>query len=255
MHQSHSLRRTLLIPLSILIVAVASVSVRAADEKGEGESVFNGKDFSGWKMRNEKRADLWSVVSSVKLNPSNHAQLQAEGKGGGPDGIMFRSGEGDSGGQAGTDILTEKAFGDCDVHVEFMIPEKSNSGVYLMGEYEVQIWSDIGWKKELGTHNTGAVYSTKPPPKIALKPYGQWNTFEISFQAPRFDATGKKTHNARFLRVVLNGEEIQHDVDTPKPTGGQMNAVEKPTGPLMLQGDHGPVAFRNIRVKPTHAAQ
>ena len=172
-----------------------SVSLNAADSD-QGELVFNGKDFTGWKMRNTKpgRAEVWSVVSDVKLNPDNHRQLIASGKGSGPDGIMFRSGEGDSGGQTGTDIMTEKNFGDCQVHAEFMIPEKSNSGIYFNGEYEIQIWSDIGTPtNKLSTHNTRTVYSTKPPPSIELKPYGQWNTFDITFQAPRCDCrTGRR---------------------------------------------------------------
>jgi len=252
------LRRFLLLSVSTAIVLTLSASLRAADENDQGELVFNGKDFTGWKMRDTRpgRAEVWSVASDVKLNPDNHRQLIATGKGNGPDGIMFRSGEGDSGGQSGTDILTDKKFGDCQVHCEFMIPEKSNSGVYLMGEYEVQIWSDIGTPtNKLSTHNTGAIYSTKPPPSVELKPYGQWNTLDIVFQAPRFDANGNKTQNAKFISVTLNGKKIQENVDTPKPTGGQVKAKEVPVGPLMLQGDHGPVAFRNVRVKSLQSAQ
>jgi len=221
-----------------------------------GESLFNGKDFTGWVMRNPKKANVWSVVSDVRLNPHNHRQLEAPDPAEGNGGIMLRNGEGDSGGRTGTDIFTEKKFGDCQVHVEFMIPEKSNSGVYFMGEYEIQIWSDIGTPKDkLGVHNTGAVYATKPPPFIALNPYGEWNTYDITFRAPRFDANGNKIEDAKFIKVILNGKTIQTDVDTPKPTGSQIHNKEVATGPLMLQGDHGPVAFRNIRIKPLNDAK
>lgn len=216
----------------------------------EGESLFNGKDFTGWVMRNPKKADVWSVVSDVRMNPQNHQQLEAPDPAEGNGGIMLRNGEGDSGGRTGTDIYTEKKFRDCQVHVEFMIPEKSNSGVYFMGEYEIQIWSDIGTPTDkLNVHNTGAVYATKAPPFIALNPYGEWNTYDITFRAPRFDADGNKIEDAKFIKVILNGKTIQTDVDTPKPTGSQMHNKEVATGPLMLQGDHGPVAFRNIRIK------
>src|SRR5947199_10590417 len=105
-------RRVLLVSVAIALFATLSASLRAADNSDQGELVFNGKDFTGWTMRNTKpgRAEVWSVVSDVKLNPNNHRQLMASGKGSGPDGIMFRSGEGDSGGQTGTDIMTEKKF-------------------------------------------------------------------------------------------------------------------------------------------------
>jgi hypothetical protein len=239
-----------------LFVASLSLSILSypiisrADEKDQGELVFNGKDLSGWNFVRQKDKDLWSVVGDVKLDPNNHARLIGSGASpGGGAGILFRDGEGDSGGQKGTDIYTEKKFGDCAVHAEFMVPEKSNSGIYLMGQF----WSDIGTPdSKLNVHNTGAVYSTKPPTTIALKPYGEWNTYDIVFRAPRFDANGKKIQNARVMSVVLNGVKVQPEpVDTPKPTGGTLKGnAEAPTGPLMLQGNHGPVAMRNIRVKP-----
>ena len=159
----------------------------------------------------------------MKLNPDNHRQLIASGKGSGPNGIMFRSGEGDSGGQTGTDIMTEKKFGDCQVHAEFMIPEKSNSGIYFNGEYEIQIWSDIGTPtNKVSTHNTGTVYLTKPPPSIELSPMASGTT-RHQLPAPRFDANGKKTQNAKFISVILNGKKIQENVDTP----GRRRAVKE----------------------------
>ena len=240
--------------LLVALVAVTSFALdsRADESAADGELVFNGKDLSGWNFARQKDKELWSVVGDVKLSPDNPKRLIASGTGaGGPQGIMFRDGEGDSGGQKGTDIYTDKKFGDCAVHVEFMIPDKSNSGIYLMGQYEIQIWSDIDWKGKPELHNTGAVYVTKAPTKIALNPYGQWNTYDIVFRAPRFDADGKKIQNARFISVTLNGVKVQPEpVDTPKPTGGTLKGPEAATGPLMIQGNHGPVALRNIRVKP-----
>ena len=97
----------------------------------------------------------------------------------------------------------------------------------------------------------GGVYNTSKPSKNAAKAPGEWQTFDIVFQAPRFDAGGKKTQNAKFVSVKLNGQEIQKDVEVPKPTGSELSREEKPTGPLMLQGDHGIVAYRNIGITPT----
>ncbi len=82
----------------------------------------------------------------------------------------------------------------------------------------------------------------------ALAP-GAAPEFVIDFQAPRFEGD-KKTSNAKFLKVVLNGEVIHEDVEAPKPTGGELSSKEAATGPLLLQGDLGPVSFRNIKITP-----
>ena len=72
----------------------------------------------------------------------------------------------------------------------------------------------------------------------------------MTFRAPRFNATGKKVENAKFVKVTLNGQLIHHNVEVPAPTRGSRFKDEKPTGPIMLQGDHGPVAFRKVILKP-----
>jgi len=71
----------------------------------------------------------------------------------------------------------------------------------------------------------------------------------VLFRAPRFDASGKKTENARFIKVTHNGQVVHENVEAPRPTCAAHWLDEKPTGPIMLQGDHGPVAYRNIRIK------
>ena len=89
------------------------------------------------------------------------------------------------------------------------------------------------------------------PSVNAAKPAGEWQTLEIEFIAPRFDASGKKISNAKFARVVLNKRLIHENVEVAAPTGAAWRLVkEVPRGPLLLQGDHGPVAFRNIQVRP-----
>ena len=88
-----------------------------------------------------------------------------------------------------------------------------------------------------------------PPKTNAAKPPGTWQTLDILFRAPRFDASGKKVANARFVKVTLNGQVVQDDLEVPCPTGNNWRNPEHPTGALLLQGDHGPVAFRNVRVR------
>jgi hypothetical protein len=119
-----------------------------------------------------------------------------------------------------------------------------------MGRYEIQVADGYGKADaNLRPGDVGGIYITSKPSKNASKPAGEWQTFDIVFRAPRFDAAGKKTENARFVSVKLNGQEIQKDVEVKGPTGGQISNDEKPTGPLLFQGDHGVVAFRNVRIK------
>ncbi len=151
-------------------------------------------------------------------------------------------------GEHGTDLYTEQKFGDCRVELELMIPKGSNSGIYLMGEYEVQVLDSYG-KDKVGPGDMGGIYNTAAPKKNACRKAGEWQKFVIDFQAPRFE-DGKKTANAKFLKVVLNDEVIHEDVEAPKPTGSELSSKEVATGPLMIQGDHGPVAVRHIKITP-----
>ena len=132
-----------------------------------------------------------------------------------------------------------------------------------MGLYEIQILDTYG-SKDLSGDSCGGIYpraKEKPryhhidngfPPRVnAARPAGQWQTLDITFRGPRFDKQGHKTTPARFVRVTLNGQLIHENVDVAAPTGSAwMWYKEIPTGPLLLQADHGPVAFRNVRVRP-----
>jgi hypothetical protein len=171
-------------------------------------------------------------------------------------GVLVSRGDG-----ASLESCTE--YQDVDVRLEFMIPKDSNSGVKLLSRYEIQIL-DTRDARDLSGDSCGGIYpraEEKPdyhhidhgvPPRInAARSAGEWQTLEIRFVAPRFDATGKKTSNAVFTRVVLNGKLIHENVEVAAPTGAAWRLVkEVPRGPLLLQGDHGPVAFRNIQIRP-----
>jgi len=218
-------------------------SARSADD---GKIVlFNGKDLSGWKLRskNPQTKDSWKVVSEVKLDEKDPKNLVGSGEGGSPDSAMFRGKI-----AHGSDIMTEQNFGDCELHCEYMVPKGSNSGIYLQGVYEIQVLDSFG-RKGLSPGDNGGIYSTKGPGANASKAPGEWQTIDVTFQAPRFDASGKKTEDAVFVKVVLNGQTIHENVKPKGPTGGQISG-EVPTGPLMFQGDHGIVAFRNVWITP-----
>jgi hypothetical protein len=162
-----------------------------------------------------------------------------------------------------SNLVTREKYTDLEAHVEFLVARGSNSGVKMMGLYEIQIYDSHEVKELTGDH-CGGVYprgENQPryhtidkgiPPRVnAAKPPGEWQTLDIVFQAPRFDESGKKVRNARFLKVLLNGEVVQENAELLYPTGAAWRlAKEIPEGPFFLQGDHGPVAFRNVRIRP-----
>ena len=152
------------------------------------------------------------------------------------------------------------AYGDVDVSFDFMMANHSNSGFYLMGRYEVQLLDSWGVKNP-GTGDCGGIYKRRrfengkeilweghaPRLNACLAP-GLWQHIDVSFQAPKFDAAGKKTQNAKVLSITLNGYLIQENVELTGPTGGPIAETEAATGPFMIQGDHGPVAFKNFTI-------
>jgi hypothetical protein len=237
------------------LAALTPVLIRAEGgdkktDKGDTLSLFNGTDLTGWKLRGDKAKSKW-VVGRCTLDEKNPSKFvvtpippQADG---GPAGRWLINASG------GVDLYTEKNFGDCTVEVEFMIPKGSNSGIYLMGQYEVQVLDSFG-RKTVGPGDMGGIYTVAAPRVNVCKAPGEWQTFVIDFQAPRFDKDGKKVQNAKFLKVVFNGEVIHENVEVNKVhTGGGLSNQEAPEGPLMIQGDHGPIALKTVRVTPRTA--
>ena len=149
------------------------------------------------------------------------------------------------------DICSKEEFGDCYLHVEFLEPLKGggNSGVAMIGRYEIQILNSHGKKPE--SHECGAFYSQTAPKVIASKPAGEWQNYDIFFRAPRFDGEGKLTERAR-ATVYQNGTLIHENQEFKGPTGIQYEQYkgEVPKGPIVLQGDHDIVQFRNVWLVP-----
>jgi hypothetical protein len=209
--------------------------------------LFNGTDLTGWRAPR----GAWTTAEKVALDPGKpEAFTIAPGQGVLVNGAAGRTG----------DLMTEAEFGDIDLHVEFCIPRHSNSGIYLQGRYEIQVYDSHGVAKaDYPGIECGGIYPRwvneqgiegHSPRVNASKPPGEWQTFRIQFRAPRFDPAGRKTENARMIRVWHNGQLIHENVELKGPTRSAHWSDEKALGPILLQGDHGPVAFRNLRVRP-----
>ena len=133
------------------------------------------------------------------------------------------------------DLITEARFDDFRLQLEFRYPSGSNSGVYLRGRYEVQIQDDRG--KAVDPLRIGGLYGFIAPSENAARAPDEWQTMDI-------------TLSGRRLTVLLNDIEIISNREIPGITGGALDSDEGSAGPLMLQGDHGPVEFRNIVLTP-----
>ena len=199
----------------------------------------------------------WSIVGNVTADLSqNNVMTATDGQGV----LLCQQLKGKNG--LAYNLFTKAEHADADIEVDFMMAKGSNSGIYLQGRYEVQLFDSWG-AKDLHVFDAGAIYErwseARPtgqkgyeghPPRInASRAPGIWQKLKISFQAPRFDATGKKIANAKMLKVELNGVTVQENIELSGPTRSSMEGGEVATGPLMIQGDHGSVAFRNLSIK------
>jgi hypothetical protein len=225
----------------LLATLMLAAGACVADEP-RAEAVFNGRDLAGLKACVKDQKNNWKVVSSVKLDPAADTRLIGEGAGGQADSVLLNTAN-------GTDLATEKRYGDCEVHAEFMLARKSDSGLFLHGLYQLQIGDNFGDADDkMGQGDCGGIsWTSKPKTNACLAP-GQWQTVDIVFRAPRIDDKGKKTAKAKFVKVTLNGKVVQENVDVDEPTGGGLDEPESATGPLVIQGMEGTVAYRNVRV-------
>jgi hypothetical protein len=222
-----------------LVTAAMVCAFAAAAGAQQVDRPFNGQNLTGWKTKSPAERSQW-VVAAAAMDPANPAQLVLMGPVAAADAQLVNARGG------GVDAYTDQKWGDCTIDLELMVPKGSNSGIYVMGEYEVQVLDSYG-KAQVGPGDIGGLYGAQAPRANASRPPGEWQRMVIEFQAPRFNGA-QKTANAKFLRVTLNGQVIHENVEMKGPTPSGVTGKEAPTGPLMFQGDHGPVAYRNIRV-------
>jgi len=137
--------------------------------------------------------------------------------------------------KSGSNIATDQTFTDFKLHIEFRYPKGSNSGVYLRGRYEVQIEDSKGLEPSVGL--LSAVYGFLPPSEMLAKDAGEWQSYDITLVG-------------RLVTVALNGKTVICNREIPGITGGALNSDEADPGPIYLQGDHGPIEFRNIEITP-----
>ncbi len=225
-----------------LALSAAATIVLGADSP-KTISLINGKDLTGWKTVGNLPNE-WTYGTAA-WDQAKPAKLKVAGPG---DDLISTN--------RTVNLSSEAVFGDCHLEVEFMVGKSSpdndtdsNSGDKMMNIYEIQIFDNYG-KANLGKLDCGAVYSETAPLVNACKKPGEWQKLVIDFRAPRFDADGKKTANAKFVKVTLNGQVVQDNVEIAHGTNVSRNAKEHPSGPIYLQGDHGSVAFRNLKVTP-----
>jgi hypothetical protein len=223
-----------ILPVTLAVLLTASAGVHAESPAYKASPsrppkdailLFDGKDTSKWEKRGSKDPITWKLE----------------------DGAITAG---------GGDIETVERFTDFDLHVEFNVPnkpdahsqEKGNSGVYLQGLYEIQVLDSFN-NETYADGMCGAIYGQKPPLINACKPPEQWQTYDIAYRAPRFDASGDRTEKAR-VTVYHNGMLIHDNDEIEGPTRASGQYDPKQPNPVMLQ-DHGnPVKYRNIWIVP-----
>jgi Domain of Unknown Function (DUF1080) len=137
--------------------------------------------------------------------------------------------------KSGANLVTDQKFNDFKLHIEFRLQPGSNSGVYLRGRYEVQVMDSKGMEPAVGLF--GAVYGFLTPTEITAKDAGEWQSYDITLVG-------------RMITLEANGKTVICNQSIPGITGGALDSKEGEPGPLLLQGDHGPVDYRNIIITP-----
>lgn len=170
---------------------------------GTPVKLFSGVDLKGWKALGKNQ---WIAESGILKNP-----------------------------ESGANLVTENAFTDFKLHIEFRYPKGSNSGVYLRGRYEVQVMDSKG--SQPLKDNFGGVYGFIAASEMAARDAGEWQSYDITLVG-------------RMITVVANDKTIICNQEIPGITGGALDSKEGEPGPLLIQGDHGPVEYRNIILTP-----
>jgi hypothetical protein len=213
----------------------------ASESENKGISLIQEEGMKGW------RGDhgTWMNVGKAIAALDGSKRIDTEPG----NGILVNGPDGHT-----KNLFSEMEHADVEAEIEFMVPPTSNSGIYFQGRYEIQILDSWG-VEELHHGDCGGIYQRwkddkgyegHPPRVNASRKPGEWQSFHVIFRAPRFDEDGNKVENARFVKVVHNGQVVHENVEVTGPTRAAVFEDEKPTGPLMIQGDHGPVALRRL---------
>ncbi len=193
----------------------------------------NGKTFSWTGVRAPKlkrtKAPVWG--KPVRLfNGKDMTGWRTEG----PNQWIAKDGV-ISSPKSGSNLISEEKFNDFKLHIEFRYPKGSNSGVYLRGRYEIQVADTKGM--EPLSDNLGGIYGFIAPREMVAKSPGEWQSYDVTLVG-------------RIVTVIANGKLIINDREIPGVTGGALDSKEGEPGPLQMQGDHGPVEYRNIIITP-----
>jgi Domain of Unknown Function (DUF1080) len=268
---------TIVVGLAILTGSIAAATeppqdtslVRQFPAQDGWKPLFNGKDLSGWIPRNPGAKKLWVVCDQVRLDPADSSRLVPVGNGGSAQSVLLCGEDG-----RGSDIMTEQTFGDYELHIEFTVPKGSNSGVYNRGLFEIQVFDSFG-KPKLGWHDCGALYERAFPPDNLAKPPGVWQSFDITLKGKKLSLlwNGRSVYreqDVRYGETDRDAFERLNQENASKPEalrvklrdengryvgyfgeGGTRAGLDGPDrpGPILLQGDHGPVAYRNIMIR------
>lgn len=164
-----------------------------------------GKSLDGWVARTPESGVHWAIQNGSLVNS-----------------------------EVGSDLYTERSFGDFHLVAEYSYPKGANSGIYLRGRYEMQVLDDYGQEPSVG--NSGGIYGFLCPPTNPVKPHGQRNVAEITLLG-------------RYVSLKLNGVQLFENEEVPGITGGALDSAEGEPGPIYLQGDHGPVTFHRLTIR------
>jgi hypothetical protein len=186
------------------------LSLSQAEQKDGFKPLFNGVNLEGWRLRNPSGRHTWKAQNGMLVN-----ELQKD--------------------EHGTDLVSEERCWNFVVRYEYIIPKGSNSGFYLRGRHEIQIYDDHAEGRATLTGNA-SFYNFAAPSQFTSRPPGQWNQVEATLVGNR-------------VTVVHNGVKVHDNLLLDRPTGGELDGNVNAPGPFLLQGDHGAVAFRNMRIK------
>ncbi|MEM8734914.1 MAG: DUF1080 domain-containing protein [Planctomycetota bacterium] len=182
---------------------------------GQPISLFNGRDLTGWRPHESDKINGWSVQDGMMVNTTPKTDFSATG--------------------AYANLRTEAVFEDFWLHIEFLVEEKRNSGVYLRGMYEAQVVDRDS--RMQGIQGVGAIFGSIPPKENAGRKGGEWQTYDLTLVD-------------RHVTVVLNGVKVIDNQPVPGPTGGAVFTNPMQPGPIYLQGDHTAVRYRDIYLAP-----